>query len=147
MTMLDDIARAAKISYVVEPVPAEEPGYFHYNRGLSFRRLERYVEAVKCFDLAVASFKTDPDRADAQLRRASCLTDLGDFDGAIKECDDVIRRLPKYWMGYLERSMVWQMMMDVDNAEADAKAAVKHAPFNKIAGSNLNTVKGLRKTW
>ncbi len=145
MTMLDEIAKAAKISYVVEPTPTEEPGYYHYNRGLSFRRLERYEEAVKCFDLAVASLKTDPDRADAQLRRASCLTDLGDFDGAIKECDDVVRRLPKYWMGYLERSMVWQMMMDMDKAEADAKAAVKHAPLSQLAKSHLNMVTSVRK--
>lgn len=107
----------------LDPLNKKTNAKLYFNRATVYHRLAKTKEAV---DDCTAALKLDGDYLKALLRRASCYTDLGEFEEAVKDYEKVCK---------LNKSREHKKLLQ------DAKFALKKSKrkdFYKILGVERN---------
>ena len=68
----------------------------YYNKGIALGYLERYDEAIKCFDVA---FEINPSYTSTWYGKSAFLVKKGDINEALKNLEEAIR-LDKTYIDY-----------------------------------------------
>jgi tetratricopeptide (TPR) repeat protein len=99
--------------------------YAHTNRG-------RVLAMNKDFEGALADFgeaeKIDPNPPQAAVFRCVAYTDMGRFDDAIKDCDNVIAKVANYLFALCSRAEAYMGKGNLDAALNDLNTALKFNP-------------------
>ena len=92
----------------------------HYFAGLKLFGAQKHEEAIAEYELALAE---KPDWVDVLLAKATCQSNLGRHEEAIKTVKRVIELTPDDAMAYTSLSIFLQRMDKIEEAEtAQAKA-------------------------
>ena len=105
-----------KPELIADPIDAD--GF--YDMGNRFRNEKKYQESLKAFSSAI---NLNPDISDYYNNRADIKVILGDFQGAIADCNKGIDRNTKQAILYVTRSEARQGLKDMNGACADMKKA------------------------
>ena len=81
----------------------------------------------------------------ALFNRALMLDNTGDYKGAIRDIDAVIKEFPNFWTGYQFRAEVRRKMGDVKGAERDEFKVLKAQMDMRYGGKTQQTDKRTRK--
>ena len=76
--------------------------------------------------------RLDPTLAAPYNNRALAFRDKGDFDRALADAEDALRRDPKSVAIYSARGEIWRMKGDLDRALADQNQAVRMDPKSPL---------------
>jgi tetratricopeptide (TPR) repeat protein len=100
----------------------------HIQKGNEYYRVKKHAEAVKEFDVVLA---TSPNDVSGRLFRALSLTALGKYDAALKDYDEAIRFSNDQQMNFflhLERGFVLTYLNRDDEAGQAFETAFKMVP-------------------
>jgi tetratricopeptide (TPR) repeat protein len=92
-----------------------------YARGLVYRDLGKYREAIADFGPAIDQ---DPTNADAYLERGNAWYALHEFDRAIEDYTQAIQRRPDWSWPYHNRGNAWKANGDCEQAIRDYTVAI-----------------------
>lgn len=92
-----------------------------FQQGLTAARERRLDAAADCFDAAIA---LDPSHAAAHGNRATVLTELGQWDGALASYDRAIALQPDYAVAHANRAGVLRTLRRWDEALASCNDAI-----------------------
>ena len=106
----------------------------YYNRGLKYREIGDYAQAIKDFDKTI---ELKPDNARAYRNRGIAYRKKGDYDRAIKDYDKAIELNPLYAEAYINRGRAYRMKGDYDHAIKDYDMAIELNPQYARAYNNL----------
>lgn len=123
------IAACSKLIKGKKPSPVQLAEY-HYARGVSYRRLGKYGEAVTDFSEAI---RLNPRHASAYNDRAHARGELGDKEGAIADLTRAIEIEPKFALAWANRGSTWHDMGDLDRALADLNEAIRLSTKDPVA--------------
>ncbi|MBY0088174.1 J domain-containing protein [Brevibacillus brevis] len=119
-------------------------------QGEYFLRTGNKNRAFHTFDQLI---RLDPNNIDAYLCRARLFLEKGDAADAIKDCEEILTRMPELWdarsllgKGYLQlgewekAQVVFQEMLSHNPFDIDAKIGLTqiHSPFNKRSEPAVN---------
>lgn len=104
-----------------------DPGHadVHSNRGIAFKNLARYDEAVASYDRAIA---LKPDYAEPHYNRGIALKDLKRFDEAVASFDRAIALRPDFYQAHTNRGVALQDLGRADEALASHDRAIALRP-------------------
>jgi tetratricopeptide (TPR) repeat protein len=86
-------------------------------------------DIVHAIQLATELIGDDPDYAEAWNQRATFRYMLGDLDGAIADCEEVLKREPRHFGALSGRSLIYLQQGKRDLALRDMRAATALHPF------------------
>jgi stress-induced-phosphoprotein 1 len=101
------IKEQERLAYI-DPVKSEE----ERQKGNELFTQGKYPDAIKCYEEAI---KRNPDEAKTYCNRAACYIKLGEFNLAEKDCDETLKRDPKFMKAYLRKAQALKLR-DVDKA-------------------------------
>lgn len=101
-----------------EWVEAACRGHAARGAGDLYRAIEGYSE----------SLALNPDDAEIWFYRAMTYYDLRDFDAAIADFDEVVRRAPTWESGFIKRGYACLAKDDYDRAIADFNESIQLSP-------------------
>lgn len=97
----------------------------HLNNGISKHQNQDYKGAIKDYDKAV---KTDKSNKDAFFNRGSCKLALKDFKGAMTDFDKTIELDPTYARAYYSRATVYASLEKFKEALPDLDKTIELDP-------------------
>lgn len=118
--------------------------------GEYFLRTGNPHRALHAFDQLIA---LDPENIDAYLQRARCHLEKGSITDAIRDCQEILKRLPNHWdaksllgkallrLGEWEKAQdLFQEILQHNPSDLDAKICLTQiqSPFEKKAASAAN---------
>jgi tetratricopeptide (TPR) repeat protein len=118
----DQALRVSDTALIIKDTPQN-----YYWRGLVYIYLNNDVFARKEFDKAISK---DKKFADPRLKLAELLLKSNDVQGALDQCNEVVKNDDKNTDGYLIRSMVYKKNLDYPNAINDLSKDILIAPNN-----------------
>ena len=126
--------------FATAPRTAPPVGQFtnadHHNRGLTYDALQRYDEALRDYDQAIA---LNPNLAQTYSNRSNTYQALQRYDEALRDCDQAIALDPNYAKAYNNRGNTYQALRRYDEALHDYEQAVALNPNYADAYSNRGT--------
>ena len=87
-----------------------------------------YVLSIQYFNQII---KIKPYLAEPYMYRAIAKIQLGDYNGAAKDCEEVIKRNPFLPGAYYIRGFIYRENQSYESAEKDFTKALEFAPGNK----------------
>ena len=100
------------------------------NRGLAFKELYRYKDAIKDYDCAI---ELSPGFVNPYSNRANVKNILKDHNGAIEDCDIAIAIDSNYFHAYINRGMANAKLKNYSGAINDLSKAIALNPASAIA--------------
>ncbi len=115
-----------------------------YNsRGIAYRYLKEYQQAIEDFDQAIA---LDPTLAMAYNNRGIAYQDLKEYQRAIEDCDQAIALDPTLAMAYNNRGSAYGELKEYQRAIEDFDQAIALDPTLALAYNNRgNTYRNLKE--
>jgi tetratricopeptide (TPR) repeat protein len=101
-----------------------------FQRGDCFLNQDEFLKAIGDFTIAISHFRDDDD--DPYQKRGYCYFKTGDFDRAIVDLTEAIKRRPKIETNYITRGQCFGEKGNTDKEMADYTKAIELAP-NEVA--------------
>lgn len=122
-------AREAK-AYADELIAAKpEPSIIHYYRAIACSFLGDYLKAITNYD-AVLEYLPDFLTAEAYLNRARAKLNMGNFLGALFDCNQSLKKERDYACAYANRGIINWNLGNKEQAREDINTALRIDPDN-----------------
>ncbi|MFN8152744.1 MAG: tetratricopeptide repeat protein [Bacteroidia bacterium] len=109
-----------------------------YNKGLQLFAQGKQKEAIRSFDLAIAS---DSANFDAWIKRGFLKSMTGDFEGEMNDYNYVILHAPDHVHAYISRGSAYNRLKQYQKGLDDFNTALKLDPQNQEAYNNRGFAK------
>ena len=135
---VEDIIKEQERLAYIDPEKAEEA---RQQGNESFQKGE-YPDAIKFYDEAI---RRNPDEPRTYSNRAACYIKLGEFALADRDCDETLKRDPKFMKAYLRKAQAWKTR-DLDKAAEVLRQAQKLEPDNKEVADALLDIRDQKES-
>ena len=120
----------------IDPVKSEEAR----QQGNELFQKGNYPDAIKMYDEAINRNPEDPK---TYCNRAACYIKVGEFSLADRDCDETLKRDPKFMKAYLRKAQSWKTR-DLDKAADILRSAQSIEPDNKEVADALLDIKDMK---
>jgi Flp pilus assembly protein TadD len=125
-------------SYIIEKEPEKVP-LAYLNRGVAFKNMGRFDEAIRDYDRAIA---LNPSYSKAFYDRGVAFNSMGQVDKALADFDRAITLDPFYVLSYNQRGLLYENKGFLDKAVSDYNNAISSNPLSPEAYFNLGVLFG-----